>query len=214
MCFASIYLKYPKLENVVKFDFPERKKYQENFLRINFQKLIESKYFDSYELIGSKRNPRGIKTKLTLASTLKLKKKTFIGNIFIDKLDGAKKKLNKPLLAFFCVKMTVSIQIEGFKEGMQSCEDRYVLIKAKNPEDAYNKVEKQEKDYAKPYLNSDLRLVSWKIESYDDCYETFIDNINDFNKPEGVEVYSKLRSRKLTKERAWSKNSYQGIKVK
>lgn len=189
---------------VANLELPDRKKFRDNFLKTNFQKLIDKKYFENYELVGTKRRPSGVKANLSLASILKLTKQSFIDNIFIYQLDGAKEKIDKPKYNFFCVKMTVSIQIEGFTKGMQSFEERYVLVKALSVESAYSKVKKQEKQYAEPYLNSDARLVRWKIESYDDCFATDIKSIDDFNKPEGVEVFSKLSSRKITSDRVWN----------
>ena len=204
MAFATIYVKYPNWKLVAKLDLPDRKRFRDEFLKTNFQKLIDKKYFDTFELVGTKRRPSGVKAKLTLSSILKLTKQSFIDNIFIYQLDGAKEKPDKSMYNFFCVKMTVSIQIEGFTKGMQSYEDRYVLVKALTVESAYNKVKKQEKQYGEPYLNSDARLVRWKIESYDDCFATDITSIDDFNKPEGVEVFSKLRRRKITSDRTWN----------
>ena len=204
MAFAIIYVKYPKLKILANLKFPDRKKFRDNFLKANFQKLIEKKYFDNYELVGTKRRPIGVEANLSLGSILKLTKQPFIENIFIYQLDGAKEKIDKPKYNFFCVKMTVSIQVEGFTKGMQSIEERLVLVKALTIESAYNKVKKQERKYAEPYLNSDARLVRWKIESYDDCYDTGITSIDDFNKPEGVEVFSILSSRKITSDRVWN----------
>jgi len=99
--------------------------------------------------------------------------------------------------------MTIVIEIEGFEDGLQQIEDRFVIIRAKSQEDAYLKLEKKKDDYIQPYLNSHGRFVRWRIESFDDSYETEIKNVNDLNTPDGVEVYSKLRSRRLTKEKAW-----------
>lgn len=204
MAVATIYVKYPNWKAAAKLDLPERKKNRDEFLKNNFQKLIEKKYFDTYELIGTKRRPGGVKARLTLSSILILAKQSFIDNIFIYQIEGAKEKPNKPMCNFFCVKMTVSIQVEGITKGRQSCEDRYVLVKASSVESAYKKVKKQEKQYGEPYLNSDARLVRWKIESYDDCFATDITSIDDFNKPEGVEIFSKLRSRKITNSSSWN----------
>jgi hypothetical protein len=214
MAYATIYVKYPTWKMVAKLDLTDRKKFQNEFVKNNFQKLIDKQYFDTYEIVGNKKRPIGVEAKLTLASILKLSKLTFISNIFINELDGAEKKLDELIEKFFCVKMTVSIQIEGFTTGIQSCEDRYVLVKASSFENAYKKVKKQEKKYSEPYLNSDLRLVRWKIESYDDCYVTDALSIDDFNKPEGIEVFSKLRARKLTKERAWNNEELMKLKTK
>ncbi len=102
--------------------------------------------------------------------------------------------------------MTVAIEIEGLEKGMQTFEERFVIVKAKSQDDAYQKMENQKKSYVKPYLNSDGRQVRWRIESFDDCYETGVDKLSEFNNPEGVEVYSKLKSRKLTPERIWDGN--------
>jgi len=214
MAYATIYVKYPNWKRVAKLELADRRKFKNEFIKANFKKLIDCKYFDTYELVGTKRQPSGVKAKLTLASILKLSKRPFIDNIFIYQLDGAKEKLDKPTFNFFCVKMTVSIQVEGFTTGIQSCEDRYVLVKALTVEEAYKKVKKQEKKYGEPYLNSDQRLVRWKIESYDDCYATDITSIDDFNKPEGVEVFSKLRGRKLNKERAWGNEELMKLTAK
>ena len=37
----------------------------------------------------------------------------------------------------------------------------------------------------------------------DDCYETDIVDFTDLNNPEGTEVFSVLKKRRLTKERYW-----------
>jgi len=202
MAHMTVLLKYPSWQVLAKMKIEKRRKYLNDFLKSNFKKLLDTKYFDKYELVGTKMKPSGIKTKAPLASLLRLAQLSFIGSIHINQLQGATRKPDKAF-KFFCVKMTVSVQVEGFTSGMQLCEDRYVIVKASNSLSAIKKIQKQEKDYGEPYVNSDLRLVSWKIESYDDCYETYIFNINDLSNPEGVEVFSKLRSRKLTPERAW-----------
>ncbi|MBX3254131.1 MAG: DUF4288 domain-containing protein [Chitinophagaceae bacterium] len=204
MAFATIYIKYPDWKTVANLDLPNRKKFRSNLLKTNFQKLIDKNYFDSYEIVGNRQRKSGVKAWLSLASILKLARQSFIESIFIYKLEGAKKKKVAPTYHFYCVKMTVAIQIEGFTTGMQSYEERYVLVKANSVESAYNKVKKQEKKYCEPYLNSDLRLVRWKIESYDDCFATDITNVDEFNKPEGVEIFSILKSRKTTSTRAWN----------
>jgi hypothetical protein len=57
-------------------------------------------------------------------------------------------------------------------------------------------LEKQKERYVEPYLNSDGRFVRWRIDAFDDCYLTDILSPADSDNPEGVEVYSKLKSRK------------------
>ncbi|MHB1276808.1 MAG: DUF4288 domain-containing protein [Bacteroidia bacterium] len=103
--------------------------------------------------------------------------------------------------------MTVAIEIEGRTHGLQTYEERFVLIRAKSHDDAYNKLERTRNTYSDPYLNSDGQLVRWRIESLDDCFETDIGRFKDLDDTEGTEVYSILKTRRLTKERIWDGKS-------
>lgn len=204
MATASVYLKYFDLKTVAELKLKDRREFIRNFFKANFRKLLNTNCFTEYELIGTTRKPLGIKTTVSLATLNKLAAFSYVKSIVIRKLDGAKKKPGRTIDQFYCVKMTVAIQIEGFISGLQTIEDRYVLVKAKSEEAAYNQVARQEKKYSKPYFNSDLRLVRWKIESYDDCFCTSISEYKEIVNPKGVEVFSVLRNRKLTKARSWS----------
>ena len=79
-------------------------------------------------------------------------------------------------LSYFCVKMTVAIQIEGRERGTQFFEERYVLHRACSEAEAIAKAEAAAPAYGEPYLNLDKILVRWKIESIDDVYEVVLDN--------------------------------------
>jgi hypothetical protein len=128
--------------------------------------------------------------------------------ISIKEIEGHSKKIlkiRKEKPGFFCVKMTLAIQVENISGGMQEYEERYVVLKASSFEDAYQRIENNKDEYNyEPYLNSAGYFVRWKIESLDDCYAIYVDNIKDFNNPAGVEVYSTLKRRKLTPEREWN----------
>lgn len=200
----SIYLRYPETEEVASVELKERKKYRDKFLKCQFNDLLEKVKQPVYTLIGSNRSPRGIKMEITLNKLTTIVKLSCVQNVFIKKIQNATKKKVTQALEFFCVKMTVAIQIEGITAGMQTYEERYVIVKARDVEDAYRRVAKQEKSYATPYLNSDCRLVRWKIESYDDCFSTGITDTNSFNEHAGNEVFSVLKSRKLNKDRVWN----------
>ncbi|HEX8022879.1 MAG TPA: DUF4288 domain-containing protein [Mucilaginibacter sp.] len=101
------------------------------------------------------------------------------------------------------MKMTVVIEEEGILPKKQQIEKRFVLIKAKSGEDAYEQLEKREHEYARPYLNPYGRFVRWRVECYDDCYETDIESPADLDNPAGVEVYSKLSIRKNKDKAIW-----------
>ena len=198
-----IRLQYVDINSISQFEPKERKKRIAEDQKEKFNKLIQTNLFDNYEIIGTSKNPRGIKTRIAFSILNDIETLDFVASIFINKIDGARKRRQKKELAFYCVKMTVVIEIEGFEDGLQQIEDRFVIIRAKSQEDAYLKLEKTKDDHVQPYLNSDGRFVRWRIESFDDSYETEIKSVGDLNNPDGIEVYSKFRSRRLTKEKAW-----------
>lgn len=194
---TSIHLPYPDYRTMLNLTPAERKKAISQIYRDNFKKLVATALFASYDVIGTSRRPRGIKTRYPFSLLATIAELDFVDRIFINQIAGARRVHHKKPLRFFCVKMTVAIEIEGFTTGMQKVEERMVIIKAKSGEDAIAKLEKTKDNYSEPYLNSDGRLVSWKIESFDDYYETEIRSIQDLNSPDGVEVYSRLKSRKI-----------------
>ncbi len=156
-----------------------------------------------YELIGTKKKPRGIKLKRddrVISSILKLK--------FVDKslssglLTKQKKTKNRLEDTYFCFKTIFQIQIEGKAKGLQTYEERFILVKADKRNKAEKKVLKTIKDQEDPYLNSDGQLVRWKFESIEESYSTFIETKDDFDSP--VEIYSNLRTRKLKKNDIWN----------
>jgi len=202
---VSIHLKYPDTKPLIKHSPTERKDKIKQTLADNFKRLLNTKLFDNYTVIGTRTKPSGIQTKIQYSVLKKISKRDFVGNIFINNITHAKKIRPKQTANnFYCVKMTVAIEVEGRKRGLQTIEDRFVLIKANSFDDAYKKVEKHKKKYAEPYLNQYGELVRWKIESLDDCFSTDINSFDDLNNPEGVEVFSVLKKRKLTAKRRWS----------
>jgi len=181
----------------------ERKKLQIKTIKTNFKKLIDKKLFDNYELIGTLRRPLGVKAKIPYTSLKKLDKFDFVFNAFVYNIDNAKKIKPKAEQSYFCIKMTVTADIEGQTKGNQTVEKRFVLIKARSEEAAYKKLEKTKDKYFTPHLNYYGQLVRWKIESFDDCYDTMVTKLEDYNDPEGIEIYSESGSRRLTKDRIW-----------
>lgn len=127
-------------------------------------------------------------------------------SIWIESVDHAKKIRLDEVIAdkYYCIKMTVVIDLEGLVARKQKIETRFVLIKAKTSDDAYEKLDKRRDEYTHRYLNSDGRFVRWKIDSFDDCYETDITCPEDLDKEEGVEVYSKLKTRKVKSHHVWN----------
>jgi len=202
---VTIGLKYPDPLQFIPLEPKERISQINLTYKENLKRLIALGLFHKYEVTGAKRRPTGVKTTVHYNSLSILEQLDFIGGVTIGLVEGAvlrkPRVLSKP--KYFCVKMTVIIEIEGVLAKTESVEDRSVLIRAKSTEGAYEQLEKQKDRYAVTYLNSDGRFVRWRIESFDDCYEVELFDKKGFNSSEGVEVYSKLRSRKTRRSIAW-----------
>jgi hypothetical protein len=200
---ATIYLKYPEISILKHLSPSDRKKKVGHELAERFEELVHLVLPAKYARIGTKKQPRGIQTSLPLDKLKLISGLDYIGHIYIKEISPAIKKRYGSPQGFYCIKMTVAVEIEGIEKGLQTFEERLVLIRAKSEKDAYSKIEQRVEEYGKPYLNSDGRQVRWRIESLDDCYATDVTRLSDFNNPNGVEVFSKLKSRKLTPERIW-----------
>jgi hypothetical protein len=198
-----VHLKYVDVNKVVHMLPSERKKAVDKHFRDGYSKLLKIGIFDTVKLIGNEERPTGVESTVLFGDIQRLARYRFIDSIFVKSVKGAKRKVKGKSLSFFCVRMTAAIQVEGMKKGFQTYEERFVFLTARSPDDAYKKVKRQAKKYGEPYLNSDGQLVRWMIESLDDCYAVGISSCDDLNKPEGVEVYSALKRRRLTKERIW-----------
>lgn len=200
---VSIYLKYPDTKSLLKIPAKDRVKTIDQDQKNKFDKLVATNLFDKYTKLGTDKRPAGIRTKVLYSVLNKIDKLSYIQHAYVTRIELAKKTIKPKPLSFFCVKMTVAVEVEGVKKGNQTVEERFVLVKANSFDDAYKRVEKQKKNYSEPYLNPYGQFVRWRVESLDDCYATDINSMTDLNNPEGVEVYSILKTRRLTEKRSW-----------
>lgn len=107
-----------------------------------------------------------------------------------------------PKESWFCVRALVAICIEGQRSGLQSTEDRFVLVLARSSENARKRLSKSWAAYATPYMNSTGRLVSWRLDKIVDIY-----NVNEAKiDPAGTEVYFNFGRRKMRSKFVWRPN--------
>ncbi len=201
----SIGLKYPDQEQFADLKPKFRIKAIDKIHKDNLDKLVALNLFRSYEITGTKKRPQGVKATILFNALKKLDKLDYISGISILTIDNAAKLPQKVIdpIRFFCVKMTDIIEIEGILNKKHQVEQRFVLIKAKSFDEAYEKIESQKSTYEVRYLNTDGRFVRWHIDSLDDCYETDIIQAADIDNDEGVEVYSKITLKKNKKKTVW-----------
>ncbi|GAB3922641.1 DUF4288 domain-containing protein [Mucilaginibacter myungsuensis] len=195
----DIHWAYPDIEPLLQLSPAERRIKVDEGNQQKLQQLIGTGLFDDHEVIGKKNSPRGIKATVSLSQLPSIHDIDIVDHIYIRHIDHAFQRKSRSVSQFYTVKMTVAVEVEGHTSGIQTIEDRFVMVKARSHEEAYQKIESQKESYSKPYLNSKGALVRWVIESLDDCYETDIFSAKDLNNPEGVEVYSKLRGRRYRK---------------
>lgn len=110
-----------------------------------------------------------------------------------------RKTKSKSQLDWYCVRAFVVIRVEGATSGLQTTEDRFVLVRASSCDDAKKRLKEQWREYARPYLNSDGQMVSWQLDHVVDVYHACEKDIN----PSGTEVYSKLGHRRMRPKYIW-----------
>jgi hypothetical protein len=129
----------------------------------------------------------------------RIAKRPEVAELWVSAIEGHSRYTRPARQGWFCVWGIVALQIEGQRSGMMKVEDRFVLLKASSPDDALYRLEPAWKEYAEPYLNPHGYLVRWQLVKIEDVFELYDEKV----KPEGTEVYSRLRSVKLRPELQW-----------
>jgi hypothetical protein len=121
-----------------------------------------------------------------------------VSSVGVSAVEGLRRRKQPPALEWYCVRALVVVEVEGKVRGVQTTEDRFVLLKASSFKDAERRLRPQWREYAQPYLNSEGEQVRWKLEKVVDVYATGDRKID----PRGAEVYSKLSARRMKPVRA------------
>jgi len=123
-----------------------------------------------------------------------------VESIYVAKVAGRRHRPSpKAALEWYCVRAFVVICVERAKSGLQSTEERFMLVRARSFEDAKKRLRQQWREYATPYLNSESLMVSWQLDHVVDVYQTSEKEID----PAGTEVYSKLSKRRMRQKYVW-----------
>lgn len=127
-------------------------------------------------------------------------------HVYVKDIRGLRRKRSRRATGWFCVWGRVALQVEGKSRGMIDIEDRLVLVKAPNEQQAKARLSRYWREYSKPYLNNRGELIRWKFEEVGDVYELLEEEID----PSGTEVYSRLVQRRMRAEDRWV-SATQGI---
>jgi hypothetical protein len=85
------------------------------------------------------------------------------------------------------------------RRGLQTVEDRILIVRAYDHDDARFRLETEWRQYATPYFNMAGRRVRWQMEEIVGSYEIMEGTID----PRGTEVWSTRRTRRLRPDRVW-----------
>lgn len=206
----SVFVSYPKVSPQLMALAPaERQQFITQNMCESIDSVLETNKLSNWKLLkvgGPGSRCYGVSGEIKVTDIAELTRLTVVESVRVEATNGRKKRLVTPRKRrrFYCVKMTVAIQIEGREKGMQSYEERYVLYKGYSESEVIRKAEIAALVYQKPYLNPDGLLVRWQVESIDNAYEVVTEtNSKGF---EGAEVFSILKTRKLSPNRVWGEN--------
>jgi len=203
----KVYLKYPDYDDILNIEPKERiKVIRKRKKEIYFNALTQLQS-ENFKRIGEKNSPSGFEIKCDKVELLKLNKSKEVERIILCKQEDEYISALHNVEKYFAVIARFVIQIENRIKGLQDYEDRTLLIKARSGDEAEEKLKKSFKDYEKPYLNPYGELVRWKFEEFIDWYETSYDSIESMldDDSEGIEIFSRLKSRRFNSERAWKR---------
>ncbi|RZJ86042.1 MAG: DUF4288 domain-containing protein, partial [Hymenobacter sp.] len=199
-----VFMPYPEItETLIQLAPKERKAWITRVMRATLDEILRHNLLANFTLLkepGYRERCHSVRGEVTVANIQKLAALEAVESIRVESTNGHRRKLAKPRrrTSFYCVKMTIAIQVEGYERGMQTYEERYVLFRAYSEAEVLRKAEVASAEYGKPYLNSNGLLVRWKIESLDDVYEIVPEDSKGHQNLEGAEVFSILKSRRLT----------------
>jgi hypothetical protein len=130
---------------------------------------VQSRYPGlSFQIQGGKQPARNNRRWSELPTTLKVKgparkiltlaNSAGVRSIHVTRIAGHRRHcLPKTELEWYCVRAFVVIQVERAESGLQNTENRFMLVRASSFEDAKKRLQRQWREYATPYLNSEGR---------------------------------------------------------
>jgi len=172
---------------------------------------VKQNWSDGPLAIGwTRRQPRSFDALVEARHISRLLRMPEIDGIWLLEIPGRKPVRVKPKERWFAVKARFAIQVEGQRTGLQSYEDRIVIVKDASLEDAESKLQPQFEQYATPYLNPRGFMVRWAFERVLAGYEIF-DAKSD---PQGVEVFLVLLRRRMKPDFEWKTKRKEQVDVK
>lgn len=196
-------LAYPGYQAVLAYPPAERRRRLAALLRANYRALAAALPPGERKKIGSHYRPAGIRQRLPVRQLPALLKLAAVEGVWLEEVEGLAPKPPVATLKCWSIKARFAVQIEQQKTGLQTVEERMLLVAAPDEEAARQQLRPAFASYAEPYLNADGYLVRWQFEQFLDAYEVEAGALAGQLPAEGLEVFSETKSRRLTSAQAW-----------
>ncbi|GAB2953406.1 hypothetical protein GCM10027048_18210 [Hymenobacter coalescens] len=200
---VHISLTWPDYHTLMPYGPRERIRRIDAHYRRDYQRLRAALPAGELELTGTPRRPTGVRLRLPLDELPRLLEQDFIGSILVQDIVGMARVKQEAGPRFWCVEARFAVQIENATKGLQLYEDRMLLVQAASEVEAKQKLMTGFEGYAKPYLNNSGQLVRWQFESFLDTYSLDVHSASEFTNEQGVEVFSRLKRRRLRPDGEW-----------
>lgn len=203
----NVILRHPNKDGFMEISPETRKQITRTTLQKAYASLKKDfKLKNPKIILGIRGEPHVINAKMVLESVFSLKEKTYVKDFQINSIEGvAAKEIEQAATVgdrYFSVKARFGILVEGQTSGLQTYEERIVLIKATHENEAEERAIKLLPSTEEPYLNSEKRFVWFKFEEvlqvsgYLEIPYTDVDL-------DGTEIYSEWKNRRLKPENSW-----------
>src|SRR5262245_40109729 len=168
----SAHVRYPDEKKLFRFSPAERA----DRIRKNCEKwarqVLERWPSSDVRALRSRRRWYGLAGTVEARHVSKLLQLEQLADIWIEKIGRRKRpRARRNELRWFAVRALFAIQVEGQMSGSQDYEERIVLVKARDFDDAVRRLQKDFRAYAAPYLNSSGEMVRWSFEELIDVYD-------------------------------------------
>jgi len=154
-----------------------------------------------FDVVYFNGDPVGVRVSLPAKDIGKLFTKAPVEDVWVRRIQGVPRKRRAPRgpVWWFAVKARFALQIEGETEGMQTYEDRIVLVPARSPNEAARKAMREFRRYEAPSLTTTGHFRRFAFESILDVCDLYEDTIE----PEGTEVYYEFKRRRMKPAYEW-----------
>lgn len=199
---VRVNLKYPGYDTLLAYSPVERLERIRAELRREYAVLKKQLRGLPWERFGTHMRPGGVQVQLPLNRLPALLALPEVGSIVISAIENHQRLEEPDRPTFWAVEARFAVQIENETGGRQMFEDRMMVVKALDEEDARRKLLLEFARYAEPCLGGGGRLVRFQFEKF-----LRADWLNfaslDAAAEEGFEVFSTLKHRQLRPGMEW-----------